>query len=615
MKNYKLFIIFLFISLMVSACARVDNVAESGNIKIEINRSNAREGGDQISDVPYYLDISLNGEYTDNETIQVGAKNVVQFKKVPLGVSVYATASYYKKIDGEKKVLYTGKSDSIVVGSGTNNLIISFKGTGIDDPYNFDPYDIDLLFNLAEKIYVASQENGGNDDKGDGTEAKPFRSFIRAVSKMNNAKMIYAIMVDGELTDYQRISGLSQDPNDADAPNHASMVIISGVNGNDTDGINVNSSIDSYGLMINTDVDVLIANFKIQASDYNILTVETDANLILSKDVIITNTAYKPSADNLGNVISVSGSLTMMENSQITGINSYNSPVNVQGTFDMTQNSSISDCSSRQAGAVTISAPNADFSMMNYASITGCHCVDDSDGMAEFGGGVHINSDAEDAEFSMAGNSKIQDCSALYGGGALIENGQMSMFQDASVSGNTASAHGGGVSINTNGSLAMYGGSINGNIVEKETNMVYGGGVFNAGTLEMTGGFIGENYNSINSGYLDGSGVYNKHIFQIGGDAYIADDNDVYLDNDTGTGNKAYITIMSHLTHDHVAKIITYDMEAADQGLTGNDIVLVAEEGVNLANEYMKFTSGIDHYNTEEYNTIIDENGYLRDDI
>ncbi len=127
MKNYKLFIVFLFISLMVSACARVDNVSESGNIKIEINRSNAREGGDQISDVPYYLDISLNGEYEANETIKVGAKNVVQFKKVPIGVSVYATASYYVKIDGEKKVLYTGKSNSIVVGTGTNNLVISFK--------------------------------------------------------------------------------------------------------------------------------------------------------------------------------------------------------------------------------------------------------------------------------------------------------------------------------------------------------------------------------------------------------------------------------------------------------------------------------------------------------
>ena len=86
MKNYKLFIVFLFISLMVSACARVDNVAESGNIKIEINRSNAREGGDQISDVPYYLDISLNGEYTDDETIQVGAKNLIPLLLVPVQI-------------------------------------------------------------------------------------------------------------------------------------------------------------------------------------------------------------------------------------------------------------------------------------------------------------------------------------------------------------------------------------------------------------------------------------------------------------------------------------------------------------------------------------------------
>ena len=433
---------------------------------------------------------------------------------------------------------------------------------------------------------------------------------------MNNAEMAYTIMVDGKLTDCQEISGLSQDPNDTDAPNHAAMVFVSGVNGNETDGIFVESQEGSYGLRINTDVNVWLTNIRLAASDYNILSIETDSNVVLKKDVVITNTASSVSEYQMGYPVSVSGSLSMMDNSTITGIKAYNSPVNLQGDLIMSDNSSISECYSRQAGAVTINASGT-FSMFNNSSITDCHCVDGSNGMGEFGGGVHIPSDADtNAKFSMTDNSKIEGCSAKCGGGALIEKGQMLMLESSSVTGNTASIHnysmtGAGVCVNTNGTLLMSGGSITENIGRNDSNEVYGIGICNSGQLMLFGGYVEGNITSGGLHTVRGSGIYNKHTFQIGGDSYIADSNDVYLDIDSSTGNKAYITIMSHLTHDHVAKIITSEMVSGGSESPSGQ-VLKAVGNVELVNEYMKFTGGTytDNEENELTATIYVEDGY-----
>ena len=114
---------------------------------------------------------------------------------------------------------------------------------------------------------------------------------------------------------------------------------------------------------------------------------------------------------------------------------------------------------------------------------------------ASYGGGVYVDSKGT---FTMGGGA-ITESSATgttaNGGAVYVANGSFTMSGTATLQGNTAATHGGGVHIFSGGTFTMNGGTIDGTIGGTAANTAtYGGGVYvSGGTFNMNGGTISGN--------------------------------------------------------------------------------------------------------------------------
>ena len=106
-----------------------------------------------------------------------------------------------------------------------------------------------------------------------------------------------------------------------------------------------------------------------------------------------------------------------------------------------------------------------------------------------FGGGLYV---ASGADVTLAGHTKITGNTAVRGGGVDVD-GTLTMIDDASIHGNTATAsYGGGATVGSNGVLDMQSGEIYGNDISGgETKQGYGVYVSgSSGRLKMGGSAI-----------------------------------------------------------------------------------------------------------------------------
>ena len=161
------------------------------------------------------------------------------------------------------------------------------------------------------------------------------------------------------------------------------------------------------------------------------------------------------------------GSLTLGENITLTGTNDYGKGGAVYvngGTFTMEDGSKITESSASYGGGVYV----------------------DSNGIFTMDGGTISKNRANSVDES--GNGKS-------GGGVYIHNGTFTMSGTATLQGNMANRHGGGVYIFSDGTFTgtftMNGGTIDG---DDANTAEYGGGVFvSGGTFNMNGGTISGN--------------------------------------------------------------------------------------------------------------------------
>lgn len=186
---------------------------------------------------------------------------------------------------------------------------------------------------------------------------------------------------------------------------------------------------------------------------------------------------------------------------------------------------------------------------INNGEISGNKVTNGSGGaVAAFFDGTELNIKGG----TLTGNSAYQ-----FGGGAFLYQATHVTISGGTISENNASA-GGGVCLFAGSKVKQTGGSIENNVAK------VGGGVC-GGTYTMTGGVIKDNNNSLSEAErraAKGDGVYVGTAFNLGNDAEISTNNDVYLTaGDSISKEGRYINVISTYTGASTAKPIQIHSE------------------------------------------------------
>ena len=154
---------------------------------------------------------------------------------------------------------------------------------------------------------------------------------------------------------------------------------------------------------------------------------------------------------------------------------------------------------------------------------------------------------------TLTGNSAYQ-----FGGGVFLYQATNVTISGGTISENKALRGGGGVCLFAGSEVKQTGGSIENNVAN------VGGGVY-GGTYTMTGGIIKDNNNSLTETArlaAKGDGVFVGTAFNLGNDAEISTNNDVYLTaGDSISKEGRYINVISPYTGASTAKPIQIHSE------------------------------------------------------
>ena len=154
---------------------------------------------------------------------------------------------------------------------------------------------------------------------------------------------------------------------------------------------------------------------------------------------------------------------------------------------------------------------------------------------------------------TLTGNSAYQ-----FGGGVFLYQATNVTISGGTISENKALRGGGGVCLREGSAVKQTGGSIENNVAK------VGGGIY-SGTYTMTGGVIKDNNNSLTEEArlsTRGDGVYVGTAFNLGNNAEISTNNDVYLTaGDSISKEGRYINVISPYTGASTAKPIQIHSE------------------------------------------------------
>ena len=157
---------------------------------------------------------------------------------------------------------------------------------------------------------------------------------------------------------------------------------------------------------------------------------------------------------------------------------------------------------------------------------------------------------------TLTGNSAYQ-----FGGGVFLYQATNVTISGGTISENKASA-GGGVCLYTDSAVTQTGGSIENNVANVGGGVC--GGIY-SGIYTMTGGVIKDNNNSLTETErlaAKGDGVFVGTAFNLGNDAEISTNNDVYLTaGDSISKEGRYINVISPYTGASTAKPIQIHSE------------------------------------------------------
>ncbi|MCR5045287.1 MAG: hypothetical protein K6A42_01760 [Treponema sp.] len=591
---------------------------------------------DQQSEDGSFLTLDLKGDYSASKTVKVEENQTVNFDAVPVDSVVWVEATAYQMANGQKTLLYTGKSQSITVAAGQNKLSLTMKRAGQDGPTVY----VEIYVSASGQNYDATAYNQGSEDQ-------PFKTLYDAEQKimtLNDASANYKILVDGEITGnppadpptgYANYGRAELTPNLTAA--HAKSILICG-NNELVDGVpqdSINRGIYAYqnpvtngsALYIGTSVPVTIQNLKItgggKASGAGLL-IESGATVKLADGVLIIQN-NGGSTNSRGGGVKNQGTL-FVYGSAVIG--------NKNATDFAVGDSSVSYLTDERNGNYAVSGggvfngQNVDESSPTVLAkfYLGYNGLDASGNPIEepWTGGIYANGSTQGgaiynckgcSAYLASGTLKYNAASSA-GGGVYNEKGAYFEMKDGNVLSNEGSgnAYGGGAFF-SNGELHIKGGTIESNQTSGTGGAIYYKDTDASSKLEITGGTFKSNQSNSYGGaiYVDASDAGSGTMsLRFGGNISMASseakNNDIYFES------YVPITLVKPLAETSQLYLMYYSVVAtslADSANTENPVLKTIEgdTNVSISTEYSKFRvrpySGTTTYS-------IDSSGFLR---
>lgn len=288
---------------------------------------------------------------------------------------------------------------------------------------------------------------------------------------------------------------------------------------------------------------------------------------------------------NGGGGVAIIGSTMVMNGGTISNNSTYKT--SGQGSYGA--GVYVADYANASGGGTLFTAQPASFEM-NGGKITGNQALDYGGGVLTFpqqskkitininngeisgnkvtkGSGGAVAAFFGVTELNIKGGTLTGNSAYQFGGGVFLYQATNVTISGGAISENKALRGGGGVCLREGAAVKQTGGSIENNVAK------VGGGIY-SGTYTMTGGVIKDNNNSLTEAArlsTLGDGVFVGTAFNLGNDAEISTNNDVYLTaGDPISKEGRYINVISLYTGASTAKPIQIHSE--DKTVEGTEI-------------------------------------------
>ena len=330
------------------------------------------------------------------------------------------------------------------------------------------------------------------------------------------------------------------------------------------------------GILANNGVNITM-------EDGAIIRNNTNSNYELGGGILIGNgsTFTMNGGEISGNTANGGGGVAIIGSTMVMndGVISNNSTYRTSGQGSYGAGVYVADYANASGGDTLFTATPASFEM-NGGTITGNTALDYGGGVLTFpqrsqkitininngeisgnkvteGSGGAVAAFFGETELNINGGTLTKNSALNNGGGVFLWQATNVTISGGTISENKASA-GGGVCLYTDSAVTQTGGSIENNVAN------VGGGVC-GGTYTMTGGVIKDNNNSLAETErlaAKDDGVYVGTAFNLGNDAEISTNNDVYLVQGTSVPKEGrYINVISPYTGASNAKPIQIHSE------------------------------------------------------
>ena len=331
------------------------------------------------------------------------------------------------------------------------------------------------------------------------------------------------------------------------------------------------------GILANNGVKITMADGAIIRNNTN-RNYELGGGILLGNGSTFTMNGGEISGNtaNGGGGVAIIGSTMVMND----GVISNNSTYKTSGQGSYGAGVYVADYANASGGDTLFTAQPASFEM-NGGKITGNTALDYGGGVLTFpqqskkitininngeisgnkvtkGSGGAVAAFFGVTELNIKGGTLTGNSAQQFGGGVFLYQATNVTISGGTISKNKALRSGGGVCLFANSVAKQTGGSIENNVAN------VGGGVF-SGTYTMTGGAIKDNNKSLTQEArlsTKGDGVFVGTAFNLGNDAEISTNNDVYLTaGDSISKEGRYINVISPYTGASTAKPIQIHSE------------------------------------------------------
>ena len=331
------------------------------------------------------------------------------------------------------------------------------------------------------------------------------------------------------------------------------------------------------GILANNGVNITM-------EDGAIIRNNTNSNYELGGGILIGNgsTFTMNGGEISGNTANGGGGVAIIGSTMVMndGVISNNSTYKTSGQGSYGAGVYVADYANASGGDTLFTAQPASFEM-NGGKITGNKALDYGGGILTFpqqskkitininngeisgnkvtkGSGGAVAAFFGVTELNIKGGTLTGNSAYQFGGGVFLYQATNVTISGGTISENKALRGGGGVCLREGSAVKQTGGSIENNVAK------VGGGIY-SGTYTMTGGVIKDNNNSLTEAArlsTVGDGVFVGTAFNLGNDAEISTNNDVYLTaGDSISKEGRYINVISPYTGASTAKPIQIHSE------------------------------------------------------